>query len=415
VTRPAGARRLAGPQLVAAGLAVFLACGVLTALLGATLLDSRDYTLFAAFSGLLGVLVYGPGSSLEQESALRAGAGEGSRLRRAMRTRVLLGWLVVASAVLLPLGWQGRLLGSSQDVAAATLVLGAPVVLVLSVGRGLGVGRGAHGLVAASFVLAGVGTVLLPLLLLLAAVPRVTAFLVGPVLAWVPALLLLLLRRRRVGTEPQVVTHASYGGGDTVWIVTANLLVLANLLAVPPLLRWHVADLGTAFVADLQLLVSVSRLSTTAVLGFLPLLLSRLGARSALGTAPGTLWLAAGLGAATMLGAAALGNPFVEFLTGRDAGLAVDTIVLATLPAVLLCPALVLMGVAVARRRHVLLCAAWGSGAVVLAVTAAVDPRGSVGAVLSGVLVASALPLVVLAVGLRRRAAPRLGRVSVVI
>ena len=53
-----------GPQGVATALAVFLGCGVLTALVAARLLSPADYTVFAAFSGLLGILVYGPSSSL---------------------------------------------------------------------------------------------------------------------------------------------------------------------------------------------------------------------------------------------------------------------------------------------------------------------------------------------------------------
>jgi hypothetical protein len=404
VSRTARLRLLvAGPQLVAAGLAVFLACGVLTALLGAAVLDSRDFTVFAAFSGLLGVLVYGPASSLEQESALRAGAGEGERLRDAMRRRMAAVWLAVALVVLLPLGWQDRLLGPSQPVAAAALVLGAPVVLTLSVRRGLAVSVGAYRLVATSFLLAGVGTVLLPLLLPLVGVAPVTAFLVGPVVAWVPALLLMLRARR--GRPARLAVHAvdvADGAGDTAWIVTANLLVLVNLLAVPPLLRWHVADLSASVVADVQLLVSVSRLSTTAVLGFLPLLVARLGARRDGGASPAALATAAALAAMTVLACVLVGNPFLEALTGREAPLSIRTIALATLPAVLLCPALVLMGVAVARRRHGLLCGAWAGGAAVLTATAALEPRGSVEFVLAGVLLASAVPLVVLAARLGR-------------
>ncbi len=57
------------------------------------------------------------------------------------------------------------------------------------------------------------------------------------------------------------------------------------------------------------------------------------------------------------------------------------------------------MAVAVARGRLVLAGLAWGSGALVLGGTALLDPRGSLTVVLVGILVAAAMPLLVLTVG----------------
>ena len=61
----------------------------MVALLAARVLQPGAYTVYAAFSGLLGVLVLAPAGSLEQESALRAGSGTGGTLRRTMLGRAL--------------------------------------------------------------------------------------------------------------------------------------------------------------------------------------------------------------------------------------------------------------------------------------------------------------------------------------
>lgn len=379
-----------------------MVCGVLVVLLAARLLETADYTKFAAFSAMLGVLVLGPAGSLEQASALRAGGRWSSPARRGLLLRAGTGWLLVTVVLLVPLGgWQRRLLGDQAVLALAALVIGAPLILSLAVHRGLAVARERYDLVAAAHVLAGTGTLLLPFALRLTGLPLLACFVLASVLAWVPAYLMLVLAggRSPAATEPV----GTDGRRRASWLIVGNLLLLANLLAVPPVLRWHVADIGARAVADLQLLVSVSRLPTTAVLGFLPLVLMRLSSsrrHPRLGAPVEGLVLAAGVGAMAVLGAAVLGNPFVTALTGRTEGLSLGTVLLATSPAVLLCPAIVLMGAAIVRERYLLVSLAWSCGFAALALTAALDVRGTAQPVLVGVLLSAVLPFLVLLRGL---------------
>ena len=311
--------------------------------------------------------------------------------------------------VLLPLGWQARLLGGEPGVASAALVLGAPVVLVLAVLRGLAVARRAYGLVTAAHALAGVGTLLLPGLLAVG-VPALTAFVAGAAFAWTPAVVLLLRSQRSLDSSLDSDPAAAGAASGTALLVLANLLLLANLLAVPPPPRWHVGEVGAEPVAA-ALLISVSRLATTAVLGFLPLVLG------ALGTAGGpsarvprpALLLATGVGAVTVLGTAALGGPFVQLLTGRPSVSTHTGDVLAALPVLLLCPAVVLMAVCVARGRYGLVCTAWAGGLVVIALGFGVDPGEDLERVLLLVVLAAGLPLLVLLAGLLSRRPRSLG------
>lgn len=394
---------LRGPQVVAAGLVVFMLCGVLVVLLAALLLDSADYTKFAAYSGIFGILVLGPAGSLEQASALRAGGQRSSRARRALLLRAAVAWLLVTVVLLLPLAdWQRRLLGDQAALALATLVIGAPLILSLAVRRGLAVARENYGLVAAAHGLAGAGMLLMPFALQLTGLPLLSCFVLASVLAWAPPYALLVVADRATVVEaaPDVGLHWKR---TTTWVVIGNLLLLANLLAVPPILRWHVMDIGARAAADLQLLVSVSRLPATAVLGFMPLILTRLpkgGRAPRLGAPPDLLGLAVGIGAAAVLGTAVLGNPFIAALTGRTEGLPLTTVLLATSPAVLICPAIVLMGAAIVRQQYRLVCGAWSSGLVVLGATAGLDAGGSGHPVLLSVLLSAVLPFLVLLRGL---------------
>lgn len=389
------------------GLAAFLVGGVLTALLAARLLPSSSYTVYAAFSGLLGVLVLGPASSLEQDAALQGARVGGTRAQRAMLRRVAAVSAVVALVVLVPVAdWQERLLGQQRWLGVALVAGGAPFVLLLAVQRGLGSAAHRYRLVGTMHLLAGTAMLALPLVLYAGGLALVDSFLVGTVLAWAPPLLLALARpsapELQQGPREQPVREQA-GRAGTGWLVAANLLVLANLLAVPPLLRWHVGDLGPTRVADVQLLVSISRLATTAVLGFLPLLLGRWAAPGHGRRLPYRSAAAAVLfGLVAVGGAALLGRPFVAALTGRDAAFGLTENLLATTPVLLLCPALVLMGAALAADRRALVVGAWGAGLACLLLPLSLDPGRSAAVVLGGVLLAAAVPPAVLLVGLTR-------------
>lgn len=407
VNRFASISLLRGPAAVATGLGVLLASGVLVSLVAARILSPGHYTIFAAFFGLFGVLVLAPATSLEQESVLRGPSGESSAR---MLRRALLVWLVVTVVVVIPVvDWQQRLLGAESTYALVALVLGAPVVLALAVLRGLALGAGKFGTVAAGHLVAGLGTLVLPLALYASGLPAVMAFILGAAFAWVPALVLVLLRTSSPSTSRRT-GHTVRGA--TLWLVAVNLLVLFNLSVVPPVLRWHVIELGAASVADTQLLVSISRLATTAVLAALPLVLGTLrvtGPSRRLPFPTSPLALAAALGLVSTVVTGLLGRQMVELLTGRESALQVSTCFLAALPTLLLCPAIVLMAVAISRGAFASTCAAWALGALLLLATGASDPGSRIDLLLAGVAAAAATPLVVLAVLL---AAPASGRLT---
>lgn len=391
-----------GQVAVAASLTLFTACGVAAALFAARLLTSAEYTVFAAFSGILGILVLGPASSLEQNSVIRRGSR--AAVLRSMAMKALILWVLVTVILLVPLtAWQQRLLGAWTDIAVRALIICTPVIFALAVLRGLTIGRRRYITVALTHVAAGLGTLLLPLSLYRLGLPALTSFVLGTAFAWVPALVLITLAQSR-SSECADAAAGPRMEGNTTWLVIANFALLAHLLAVPPLLRWHVDAIGADLAADLQLLVSMSRLSTTLVLASLPLMLSGLRAstRSVLGVDLRALTLTASLGGLAVLVSVAFGSELLALLTERETSASPFVILLATLPAVALCPAVGLMAVALVRRQYGLVSLAWCSGLVILGGTVTIDARAGVTAVLSGVLLAAAMPPLVLVFGLRR-------------
>jgi hypothetical protein len=313
-------------------------------------------------------------------------------------------YLVVVIVIVLPVGhWQERLFGSSVGVATGCILLGAPIVLSGAVGRGFLTAHGALPYVGAANAAAGVSTLLLPPLLHLLGIGWLEAFLVGALLAWLPALVLIALRAPAAASRPLgremsagIVRHRV-----TAWLLAGNLLMLSSLLAVPVVLRWHVADLGADRVADTQLLVSISRLTTTLVLGLLTLMIAQLTSPEPLpGIARRWLGVATGLGLLAVVGLALVGNGLVTWLRGSPSTLSLEENLLATVPAATLCPAIVAVAVAVVRHRWGLIISAWSAALSALVVAAAIDPGGELAGLLALIALACALPLVVLTAGL---------------
>ena len=288
---PLFVRAGSGVPVVAAGVTVFLAGGVLAALLAARLLPASDYTVYAAYSSLIGMLVLGPSVSLEQESALRFSRAHDSAasLLTAMLARGGVVFVAVAVVVLVPGGWQHRLLGSSVGLATVCVLIGCPLVFAVAIGRGYLTAHGTMRPVGAASAAIGGAMLLLPVLFHAGGADWLSAFLAGAILAWLPALLIVYAYLPAAAARPQRRSDVENDMGHrvTAWLLAGNLLMLAALLAVPLVLRWHVTDLGADQVAAAQLLVSVSRLPSTIVLGFLPLMVAQLAARAARPVWPG--------------------------------------------------------------------------------------------------------------------------------
>jgi hypothetical protein len=402
-----------GTSVLTVGLAVFLAGGILTALLAARLLSPTDYTVFTAFSSLVGIVVLGPSGALEQESALhfsRDHASEGHILR-GMLARAAVVWFLVSLVVLVPLGgWQHRLLGASTGLAVALVVAGSPFVWAAAVGRGHQTARRALRVVGTANAATGLAMLALPLVGRALGLSWLSAFLAGAVVAWLPALVLVAVGflRTRPAAAATDVDEATGPPVVTAWLLAGNLAMLATLLIVPVVLRWHVETLGAQRVAQAQLLVSLSRLSSTVMLGLLVVMVAQLSASEGRGQRL-RRWLALSvvLGGGAVLGLAVVGAPIVALLTGDDVHLSTTTNVLATAPAAVLCPAVVAMAYAIVLHRWWVVVLAWAAALLSLVVVM----LGTTGATLTQLLVliavACTLPVLVLGAGLGSALRPR--------
>lgn len=389
----------------AIGLAVLMLCGIAVAFGAAIVLPAEDYTRFAAFAGVLGMLVLGPANALEQEAAMRAARGRtSSGVVSTMLLRAATLWALVSAVVLLtPDAWAERLVGNHETPARLALVLGAPVVFATTTLRGAALAGGAYRLAGSIHAVAGAGMLAAPLGLRAAGVSWLGALIAGAVAAWLPACILAgAAVRRPTATSAETAHPGVYAAGASLQL--GNLLVLVNLLVPAAVLRWHVTALDAVEVADVQILQNVSRLSATAVVGFLPLLMSSLASQrtpAAAMLAPAAL--AAVLGVATCVVCTALASPVVEVLTGRDSAVPASVNFLATLPMALLCPAIVLTAAAVAGRRYAHPLTGWTLGLLALLALTGWEPDNRLWLLLLGLVGAAAIPLLTLILTLVRR------------
>ena len=404
-TRPG----IGGSLLIPVGLGVFLLCGVFTALLAARILQPLDYTIYASFSSLWGIALLASAGAFEQESSLRATGGKPtSRLFRDMAQRGAVVWLVTCAVLCVPvLGWQDRLLGDDWPRWIALAGAGGLMVYAAAILRGIGTGRGRFGTVGASNAATGVAMPALPLTLIALGSPPIAAFLAGAVGAWGAGLLVLVLAASRGAFSLRGVESDGASGPHsriTGWMVGGNLLMTASVLAVPSVLRWHVADIGAEVVAEAQLLVNISRLASTLVLGLLPVMMASMRSRPDrfVGFTAAKPWLvvAVGVGFVAVAVLAAVGVPLVGWITGRPPSVELRVALAAAGPVLLLAPAVVLMALAAARGRYLLIVLAWAASLAALGGAVVIDPGGGIFVVLGWVGLSTLLPLGVFLVGL---------------
>lgn len=372
-----------GEILFAAGIGVFLVGGIATAVLAARELSPADYTVYAAFSAVFGVVVLGPAGALEQRSAQLGGRGlpTGQGLRR-LRTPMLVVWAVVAAAALLaPGSWRDSYFAGATSPVMLSLLLITPAALLAAVLRGFATGQHRYVLVASANAATGIAMLGLSLGLILLGVDPLVAFVYGPVVAWLLPLAFLgavtILRPSTV--SPVLMAEAAAGGATSAWLIAANLLMIANLLAVPAILRSHAGSLPEATVASAQLVVSTSRLITTAALAFLPLLIARLSrlAPEELRRSGRMLAVAgAGLSALAVLVMLPVVGPALSWLTRGSVSAGPLFTALAAGPIVVLIPTFAMMAVAITRSRERFVAVGWLLGLVSLLAVAVVDVGG---------------------------------------
>ena len=239
----------------------------------------------------------------------------------------------------------------------------------------------AHGAlrpVGAANAAIGAAMLVLPIALHAAGAPWLTSFLVGAIVAWLPALLIVSARVPAAAARPSVRPTIEDDLGHRVTASAAGREPVdagcaACRSARPAMARRRSGRRPGGFG---QLLVSVSRLSTTVVLGFLPLMVARLSSQSALPDASRWFVLATGLGLGTVGVLAVIGDPLVSWLRGAPSQHSLGTNLLSTLPAAALCPAVVAMALAIAQQRWRLIVVAWTAALAVLVAVGAIDPGG---------------------------------------
>lgn len=396
-----------GPVLVLLGLGLFLVGGVLAALLAARILGPDDYTVFAAFISLWGVAILAPGGAFEQESTVRAvGRQESTRgIARAMGIRSGVLWVLVAVLLMAPLGWQPRLLGNSWQWWVGAIVIGGAIVFATAIGRGIATGRGHYAVVGGASAITGLAMVVVPLALLRLGQPALTSFLVGAVVAWIAGLVVVAFAglTRRLRLFDTIAGDPVTGG--TALLVAGNLLMTASVLAVPSVLRWHVGTIGAELTADVQLVVSLSRLASTVVLGLVPIMIATMSGMQGRRHVSTQTWLvvATGFAALSVATLTLIGAPAVSWLTGRATDMDLGLIVAATGPVILLAPAVVLMALATLRHRFGVIILAWLASLVALIAGAIADPTADVMSVLAWIATSALLPFTILAVGLAHK------------
>jgi hypothetical protein len=453
-----------GPALT--GLFVFLGGGILTALLAARVLPPVDYTIYAAFSSLWGIAVLATAGAVEMETTLRtSNSRSSSSFKAPMLFRAWAIWAFVNIALWIPVReWQERLLSEDWPWWLMLTLLGSAAVFTGAVLRGASAGSWLMGILGASNAATGLVMLGGALLFLGLGVDALAAIISATTVCWYAGLTVLwlgMLRRRRYanraltsGLDPRFPSgHAAHGvrktsthGGDsstqqvdssqlvnrgstrgqevpfqTSWMVAASLLMSAALLSVPAILRWHVIPSNAVAIADAQLLVSLSRLSSTIVLGLVPVMMSAMsrsegghrparhrGLRGSLDVARRWLMMALSLSVAALAVLALLGPLLLPWLTGRPLTISASDAALATTPTLLLAPALVLVALANVRRRFGIIVLAWTLALIPLLMTWWVEPVRGLTPLLVLIWISAAMPAIVLVAGLAwRRQRPR--------
>jgi hypothetical protein len=358
---------------VVAGVLSYILTSALIVLLATAYMSAEDYTIFMAYTSVVGVVILGPAAAIEQHSTLLSLRTEGTVIDVGRRlVNSVLGLAVcVALVSFVPIqDWQTRAFGSHSDSIKIVMVVAVPLIVFSSIVRGHATGLSEIAKVGNShFVFAG-ATLAVSLLAWACGMTLLRAVLLGQLIGWVaPGLFLVAFRKR--GSAPVTASPSSAGvTRQSVLLVVTNLLILANILASPFVFRLRADDLGVNKVAEAQLVMSVSFVACALVLGLLPTFIQdarRLGFTDFV-RRPLIALLVAGSLLLPVL-AMALSTPAVRILQGRAPGLSHVQFLAVSLPAPCLVFALILGATMIANERLVASIAVWGSSLVSLALS----------------------------------------------
>jgi hypothetical protein len=288
-------------------------------------LPTEDYTIFMAYTSVIGVILLGPAAAVEQQSTLltlRHQNTPSDLFRHLFFPCVTLG-LCMAFAIFIPFqNWQDDAFGVRKNTVQAVMVAAIPILLFSTIIRGRANGAGAIRQVGNSHFLFGISTIVVSVVSWLIGLDLLIAIFLGQLVGWLAPGLYLVVQRVNQPTKLTVLSASSGVVSQSVFLVISNLLLLANILATQFIYRLHSNVLGTETVAEAQLMISISCLSCALALGLAPTLIQearRVGV-PAFFWRPVTL-LVAGAGLAIPLLTVVIGQPASRILLDGDSTL----------------------------------------------------------------------------------------------
>ena len=382
---------------------------VLTSVIAARTMGPDSFSAYAAMVAVLGVLGAGVAGAMEQETARRVASrprqDDGVEFSLLPVRPAAIAAVLAATIVIIPLGWQGAMFEHRQAIAATLIVAGIFGMHAGAIARGVLAGSGGRARLGLAVALTGLLPVIVGVGLTAAGMDAFVAFGIGVVVGAASPIAVTFPRVRR----PTYARRAPEGAsprGQLGALVAGNLFLTANMVAIPAVLRVHVDDLSAQLVASLQIVVSLSRLSTLLVANTVSVVVAAVARDRGGHVVMRSTVAALAFGLLSVGGTAILAPVLLPVVFGSDYDVGVGQAALASLSVVFLNPGYILTGVAVARGRAGLIATAWAGGALLLAGVAIWQGPVEAGFVLCGIALSALVPTVTMTLGLRPNRRP---------
>jgi hypothetical protein len=261
---------------VVAGVMSYIFSSAIVALIATVFLSAEDYTIFMAYTSVIGVVLLGPTAAVEQHATLLTlrHRNTPSDLFKSLLFPCLGLSVCMISAIYVPFqDWQSNAFGPRKSAVQLVMVAAIPILLFSTIVRGRANGAAAIRHVGNSHFLFGIATILISMISWLLGIDLLIAIFLGQLVGWLAPGVYLVAQRVKQPTEMTVLSASSGIASQSVLLVVSNLLLLANILATQFIYRLHSDVLGTETVAEAQLMISISCLSCALALGLAPTLI----------------------------------------------------------------------------------------------------------------------------------------------